>query len=84
MERGTVSIGKAGDTSYSSAKNVTTTALTFGADKRYENNIMRGIALRLGNDEVEVGNIGSALDIVQSVLLCTELIQKVTTNLLIV
>ena len=23
---------------------------------------MRGIALRLGNDEVEIGNIGSALD----------------------
>ncbi len=59
---GTVSIGKMGDTSYSSAKDVTTTAITFGADKRYENNIMRGIALRLGNDEVEVGNIGSALD----------------------
>ena len=59
---GTVSIGKAGDTSYSSAKDITTTAITFGADKRYENNIMRGIALRLGNDEVEVGNIGSALD----------------------
>ena len=59
---GTVSIGKAGDTSYSSAKDVTTTAITFGADKRYENNIMRGIALRLGNDEVEIGNIGSALD----------------------
>ena len=59
---GTVSIGKMGDTSYSSAKDVTTTAITFGADKRYENNIMRGIALRLGNDEVEIGNIGSALD----------------------
>ena len=59
---GTISIGKAGDTSYSSAKDVTTTAITLGADKRYENNIMRGIALRLGNDEVEVGNIGSALD----------------------
>ena len=59
---GTVSIGKAGDTSYSSAKDVTTTAITLGADKRYENNVMRGIALRLGNDEVEIGNIGSALD----------------------
>ena len=60
---GTVSIGKAGDTSYSSAKDITTTAITFGADKRYENNIMRGIALRLGSDdEVEIGNIGSALD----------------------
>ena len=59
---GTVSIGKTGETSYSSVKDVTTTAITFGADKRYENNIMRGIALRLGNDEVEIGNIGSALD----------------------
>ena len=59
---GTVSIGKMGDTSYSSAKDVTTTAITLGADKRYENNVMRGIALRLGSDEVEIGNIGSALD----------------------
>ena len=59
---GTVSIGKTSKTSYSSVKDVSTTAITFGADKRYENNIMRGIALRLGNDEVEIGNIGSALD----------------------
>ena len=59
---GTVSIGKTGETSYSSVKDVTTTSISFGADKRYENNIMRGIALRLGNDEVEIGNIGSALD----------------------
>ena len=59
---GTVSIGKTGETSYSSVKDVTTTSISFGADKKYENNIMRGIALRLGNDEVEIGNIGSALD----------------------
>ena len=59
---GTISIGKAGDTSYSSAKDIKSSAITFGADRTYENNIMRGIALRLGNDEVEIGNIGSALD----------------------
>ena len=59
---GTISIGKSGDTSYSSAKDINTTALTFGADKRDENNIMRGIALRLGSDDVDVGDLGSALD----------------------
>ena len=59
---GTVSIGKTNETSYSSVKDVTTTAITLGADRRDENNVMRGIALRLGNDEVEIGNIGSALD----------------------
>ena len=59
---GTISIGKSGDTTYSSAKDISTTAITFGADKRDENNIMRGIALRLGNDDVDVGDLGSALD----------------------
>ena len=53
---GTISIGKSGDTSYSSAKDINTTAITFGADKRDENNIMRGIALRLGSDDVDVGD----------------------------
>ena len=59
---GTISIGKAGNTSYSSAKDISSTAITFGADRRDENNIMRGIAVRLGNDDVDVGDLGSALD----------------------
>ncbi len=59
---GTISIGRIGDTSNSSSKDVNTSAITFGADKRSEDNIMRGIALRLGSDDVDVGDLGSALD----------------------
>ena len=59
---GTISIGKIGDTSSSSSKDINTSAITFGADRIGRNNIMRGMALRLGNDDVDVGNLGSALD----------------------
>ena len=59
---GTISIGKIGDTSSSSSKDINTSAITFGADKRSEDNIMRGIAIRFGSDDVDVGDLGSALD----------------------
>ena len=59
---GTISIGRVGDTLTSSTKNINTTAVTFGADRKDENNIMRGLAFRLGNDDVDVGNFGSAFD----------------------
>ncbi len=59
---GTISIGKIGDTSNSSSKDINTSAITFGADKRSEDNIMRGIAIRFGSDDVDVGDLGSALD----------------------
>ena len=59
---GTITIGKVGDTSYSSSKDINTSAITIGADKKSEDNIMRGIALRFGSDDVDVGDLGSALD----------------------
>ena len=59
---GSISIGKIGDTSYSSSKDINTSAITLGIDKKTENNLMRGIALRFGSDDVDVGNLGSALD----------------------
>ena len=59
---GTISVGKIGDTSVSSSKNINTSAITLGADKRGKDNIMRGIALRFGSDDVDVGNLGSALN----------------------
>ena len=59
---GSISIGKVGDTSVSSSKEINTSAITLGIDKKSENNMMRGIAFRLGNDDVDVGNLGSALD----------------------
>ena len=61
---GTISIGSTGDTKSSSSKSVNTSAITIGADKKGEDNIMRGIALRFGTDDVDVGNLGSALDMV--------------------
>ena len=59
---GTISIGKVGEDSASSAKNINTTAITLGADKKGDDNVMRGIALRFGSDDVDVGELGSALD----------------------
>ena len=59
---GTISFGKTGDTKFSSSKKVSTTGFTIGADKRNANNLMRGIAIRFGNDDVDVGSVGSALD----------------------
>ena len=59
---GTISIGSTGDTTQSSSKSINTSAITLGADKKGEDNIMRGIALRFGTDDVDVGDLGSALD----------------------
>ena len=59
---GTISIGSTGDTNQSSSKDINTSAITLGADKKGEDNIMRGIALRFGTDDVDVGDLGSALD----------------------
>ena len=59
---GTISIGNAGDTKQSSSKSIYTSAVTLGVDKKGEDNIMRGIALRFGTDDVDVGDLGSALD----------------------
>ena len=55
-------LGSTGDTNQSSSKNINTSAITLGADKKGEDNIMRGIALRFGTDDVDVGDLGSALD----------------------
>ena len=59
---GTISIGKVGDDSASSAKDINTSAITLGADKKGDDNIMRGIALRFGTDDINVGTLGSALN----------------------
>ncbi len=59
---GTISVGRIGDTSVSSSKKINTSAITIGADKRGKDNIMRGIALRFGSDDVDVGDLGSALN----------------------
>ena len=60
---GTVSIGKIGDTLSSSAKNINTTAITIGADKKTDNGRMFGLALRFGNDDINFGNVKNSLDV---------------------
>ena len=59
---GTVSIGKIGDSISSSAKNINTTAITIGADKKTDNGKMFGAALRFGNDDIDFGNVKNSLD----------------------
>ena len=59
---GTISIGKVGDSLSSSAKNINTSAITIGADKKIEEDRIHGFALRFGNDDIKVGKLGSALD----------------------
>jgi len=60
---GTISVGKVGDSTTSSAKNINTSAITIGADRKNDKNKMYGFAFRFGSDDIDVGNLGSALDI---------------------
>ena len=57
-----MSIGKVGDSTTSSAKNINTSAITIGADRKNDKNRMHGFAFRFGSDDIDVGNLGSALD----------------------
>jgi len=59
---GTVSIGKVGDTLTSSAKNINSSAITVGADRKDSDERMYGVALRFGNDDIDFGNVKNSLD----------------------
>ncbi len=59
---GNISIGRTGDTNNSSTKKINTTGITIGADKKVSENKLYGVALRLGNDDVDIGNLGNILD----------------------
>ena len=62
-DEGTISIGSTGVTLINHhLKDINTSAKILGADKKGEDNIMRGIALRFGTDDVDIGELGSALD----------------------
>jgi len=60
---GTVSFGKTGDSITSFAKRITTSAITIGADRRADNSRMVGLAIRLGNDDINIYNAKSSLDL---------------------
>ena len=59
---GSIAIGRIGDTSISSTKKIDTDAITFGVDKFTDENGIKGLAFRVGRNNVDVGNSGSDLD----------------------
>ena len=59
---GTISLGRVGDTSIASTKEVNTKSLTFGLDKFTDDYGLEGFAFRFGSDDVDVGSSGSNLN----------------------
>ena len=59
---GTISLGRIGDTSIASTKEVNTKSLTFGLDKFTDDYGLEGFAFRFGSDDVDVGSSGSNLN----------------------
>ena len=61
---GDISIGKSGIKQglSSSAKKADTNGITIGADNRLNSNKMYGLALRFGEDDIEVGSSGTTID----------------------
>ena len=59
---GGISIGKIGDTSIASSKEINVKSLTFGFDKFKDDYGIEGFAFRFSGDDVDVGNSGSNLD----------------------
>ncbi len=59
---GNITLGRVGDTSIASTKDISTNSLTFGFDKFTDDYGIDGFAFRFGRDDVDVGNSGSHLD----------------------
>ena len=59
---GSIAVGRIGDTSIASTRKIGTEAITVGADKFTNNNGIRGLAFRVGRNDVEIGTLGSNLD----------------------
>ena len=59
---GSISFGKIGETSLSSAQNIDGFGITVGADRKMDEDQILGAAVRAGNTDVDVGTFGSAVD----------------------
>ncbi|MDB4081806.1 autotransporter domain-containing protein [Candidatus Pelagibacter sp.] len=59
---GSVSLGKIDDNPLSSVQDMTSLGISVGADKKTDNDKVLGVALRVGNTDVDVGTYGSAVD----------------------
>ena len=57
--KGNITLGRVGDTSIASTKEISTNSLTFGFDKFTDDYGIDGFAFRFGSDDVDVGNSGS-------------------------
>ena len=59
---GSVSLGKINDNPLSSVQDMTSLSISVGADKKTDNDKVLGVALRVGNTDVDVGTYGSKVD----------------------
>ena len=59
---GSIAVGRIGDTSIASTRKIGTDAITVGADKFTNNNGIKGLAFRVGRNDVDIGSSGSNLD----------------------
>ena len=59
---GSISFGKIGETSLSSAQDIDGFGITVGADRKMDEDKILGVAVRVGNTDVDVGTFGSAVD----------------------
>ncbi len=60
---GSVSVGRVGDTANSSSKDINTSAITLGWDKKIDDKLIHGYTITYTQDDVEVGSSGTSVDI---------------------
>ncbi|MDB9930743.1 autotransporter domain-containing protein [Candidatus Pelagibacter sp.] len=59
---GSISFGKIGENSLSSAQDIASLGITVGVDTKMDDDKILGVALRLGSTDVDVGTFGSKVD----------------------
>ena len=59
---GSVTIGTTSGTDTASLKDIESTGITIGADRKAGQDLVHGFALRFGRDDVDVGSSGTSLD----------------------
>ena len=59
---GSISFGKIGESSLSSAQDIDSLGITVGVDTKMDDDKILGVALRVGNTDVDVGTFGSKVD----------------------
>ena len=59
---GSISVGETDSTSVSSLKEIKSSGITLGADKIVDKNQIYGVAIRMEDDDSDIGSSGSKLD----------------------